>query len=176
MKLDITCNNTTLAVFIECLHSGDLRCLDGSASEQELQQAWESLYGEYQRRCGGGQDYLLTLTRKVAALQAKIYAYDLLAAFPDEQVKYFNHAQMKAKKIRLRELLQELTELQKENADAAKNLLSDFNIWIVGVSKYMGYHIDRAKVMVSEFLAMNDLMEAELEQQKQMHSRYKTMR
>jgi hypothetical protein len=38
----------------------------------------------------------------------------------------------------------------------------DFTAWIVQVSKYLGYHIDRKTVTLSEFLAASRIMDEEI--------------
>jgi hypothetical protein len=39
----------------------------------------------------------------------------------------------------------------------------DFTSWIIAVSKYMGYRIDRKTTTVAEFLSANKIMEHEIE-------------
>jgi hypothetical protein len=80
-------------------------------------------------------------------------------------------ARVKLESIELQGKTKELEKLRQSNEkDGAKE--ADFTAWIVSVSKYMGYRIDRKTVMVAEFLTMNKLMSNELEvRAKQMKKR-----
>ena len=59
-------------------------------------------------------------------------------------------------------LQQKQKELEQVISEKRQLKESDFTAWIVQVSKYMGYRIDRKKITVSEFIEMNKQMEREI--------------
>jgi hypothetical protein len=183
-KLNISCkcSEVTLDEFIDCLINGNYKRLlrDGEASDDELQAAWERLYNEYAELSGNtAHAYLFSLMKTTAALRAKLTAaqqfiqsgnVELLRqmGYPADIKKII--ARVKLESIELQGKTKELEKLRQSNEkDGAKE--ADFTAWIVSVSKYMGYRIDRKEVTVSEFLTMNKLMTEELERMKKMKNR-----
>jgi hypothetical protein len=164
-------------VFIDCDISGNLRRLSDTATDEELREIWDDVCAEYARISGNNSlSYAFNTTKRVYLLETKLISANLcLKHLSDEalillkKIGYkgdFNkiNAQMKRESIGLQGARKELDRLVK--ADRHKSTEEDYVKWIVAVSKYMGYRIDRNKVTVLEFLEMSRQMEKEYKNQK----------
>jgi hypothetical protein len=173
-KLNISCKcgEVTLDEFIDCLINGNLLRLvrEGESAEAELQAAWATLYQEYMNQRGGEKNkYLFSLYKRTMILSAKLKAARMILdeEAPDEekiallkQVDYTGNingivSKIKRDTVMLTGAINELNRA-KEGGDSEDRMMeSDFTRWIISVSKFMGYRIDRHKVTVAEFLEMN---------------------
>jgi hypothetical protein len=168
------CGEVSLDAFIDCLVNGNLKRLviEGEVSEEALQAAWSALYNEYAELSGNtAHAYLFSLMKTTAVLRAKLVLVQQFLqsgevgllqklGYPGDVKKIV--ARAKYESIELQGKEKELEKArQSSEKDGAKE--SDFTVWIVSVSKYMGFRIDRHTVSVAEFLTMNKIMVNELE-------------
>ncbi|MDR3285976.1 MAG: hypothetical protein LBT27_00860 [Prevotellaceae bacterium] len=70
-------------------------------------------------------------------------------------------AQLKFESISLQSKENELKKITSKQSGTIKE--TDFTEWIVAVSKYMGYRIDKKTTFLSEFLEMAKQMNKEIE-------------
>jgi hypothetical protein len=179
LSISCKCSEVTLDAFIDCLLNGNLRRLislpapkgEGrqveDVSDEELQAAWEKLYGEYAALSGDKSHFhLFSLAKSVTLLQARLNVVQgVLKSRADiDLLKGIGYggdvqkiiARAKADSVELQSKQKELEGLRSAGKEGAKD--ADFTAWIVRVSKYMGYRIDRKLTLVSEFLTANKLM------------------
>jgi hypothetical protein len=169
------CSEVTLDEFIDCLVNGNLRRLvrDGNPSDEELRAAWIELYGEYSELSGNqSHRYMFSLMKSILVLKLRLLCVQgVLKSSKDmsvlKELGYTGDTQRiiaKAKRelVELQGKEKELEKMKKDNSgDSASE--GDFTAWIVAVSKYMGYRIDRKTTTVAEFLSANKIMEREIE-------------
>jgi uncharacterized protein YcgL (UPF0745 family) len=165
----LTCENTTLDVFIQCLIHKNLKALGEHYTEAEQKELWSALYLDYMRRCGGEtHKYLFSLYKRKAVLEAKIKIAELILAIPMtdgdrtkqlKEIGYSGDLRSITAKIKTDTVLYQNAEKELEKAQKNKGgeTLSEqgFTQWIILVSRFMGYNIDRKKITVAEFLEMN---------------------
>jgi preprotein translocase subunit Sec63 len=170
-KYNISCKNITLDVFIDCDINGNLRRLSETATNEELQEIWDDICSEYARITGNNSlSYAFSVTKRVYLLETKLVSAMYCLKFPSEntlillnKIGYKGNdfgkitARIQRETIELESAKKELDKLMKTEKNRATE--DDYVKWIVSVSKYMGYHIDRNKIMVSEFLEMSRQME-----------------
>lgn len=169
----ITLETVTLDAFIACVVHGDLRRLDGEASEADLAEAWERLYAEFNRRSGGSSGgssgYLHALRRRVQMLEIRLQLGALALALQGEMrgdmLKRLGYREqgvegaIRRDSIACREAIGELRQAESRQPEKGEKVGEEyFTKWIVLVGKFVGYRIDRNKVTVSEFLESNSLM------------------
>jgi hypothetical protein len=168
------CSEVTLDEFIDCLVNGNLRRLarSGSPTDEELQAAWEKVYGEYVELSGNhSYSYYFSLVKSISVLQTKLQLANMLLRHGAiETLKELGYsgdakkiiAKMKREIIELQAKQKELERFKEESKNETMKE-SDFIAWIIHVSKYLGYHIDRKTVTVSEFMAANKIMNEEID-------------
>jgi hypothetical protein len=156
----------TLDEFIDCLVNGNLRRLarSGNPTDEELQAAWEMLYSEYAERSGSTSHvYMFSLIKSISVLRAKLMAVqNTVQSGNVEALSKLGYtgdlkkiiARVKLESVELQGKEKELKKIQ-ESASGEKASENDFTRWIISVSKFMGYRIDRHEVTVAEFLEMN---------------------
>jgi hypothetical protein len=171
MALKISCSSVTLDAFVDCLVNGNLRRLSDTATEQELHEAWGALCAEYGRLSGGQQNgYAFSLRRRVAALGAKLSLAGVALCCAGEArrtwLKKAGYAGSDAERrmaldtVLYEDARRELEAVEKESGGGGESMTSErFTRWIVSVSKFMGFSIDRRTVTVLEFLQMSTLLE-----------------
>jgi hypothetical protein len=173
------CSEVTLDEFIDCLLNDNyLRLLKSPAGTPEAtpdeqdsmaQQAWGLLYQDYVKQSGGKKNlYLFTLYRRIALLDTRIKVAGMILkeALPDEErakllnmVNYTGNINGIVTNIKRDSVLLSgaITEWNKAKEGTSEENMTerDFTRWMVSVSKFMGYRIDKRSVTVEEFLEMN---------------------
>jgi hypothetical protein len=165
------CSEVTLDAFIDCLVNDNLRRLvrSGEASDEQLRAAWASLYQDYMKRSGGEKNkYMFALYKRSAVLESRLKTAGMILkeVLPDEdkinllrQIDYTGDINGIVARIKRDTVLLAgaVNELKKAREDSSEEGMTekDFTRWIISVSKFMGYRIDRHKVTVEEFLEMN---------------------
>ena len=176
--MKLSCDNITLDVFIRCLVYNDLKVL-GDCPDEELREIWERLYEEYAELSGNkAYSNTVSLIQRISVLEAKLQ----LAVIGINDMDMLNRLGYKGEinsltgKIQKDALILQQKQKELEQVSSEKRQLkeADFTAWIVQVSKYMGYRIDRKKITVSEFIEMNKQMEKEMESLRK-HGRGKKM-
>jgi hypothetical protein len=188
MSLKISCSSVTLDAFIDCLVNKNLRRLSATATEGELREAWKALYDEFSRLTtpdDGVQRYIMRLTRRVSSLEFRLRCAATLVTMGSEDtgsllssLGYSGGAavadeKMRLDAVRLEETRRELEDAQKgapttgEGSDEER-----FTRWIGYVGKYMGFHIDRKKVSVLEFIEMDRMMRDEAREVKKITKKH----
>jgi uncharacterized membrane protein len=176
--LGLTLENVTLDVFIACMVRGELRRLSAAATGAQLAAAWKALSEEFIRQCGGEQNgYLYSLRRREARLRVKQLVAAIAMAAGGERGAALLHmvgyagTPLEAKAavardgIRHKEVSGELKQAQKAQR-AGEVEMNDkyFTRWIVSVSKFMGYNIDRKATTVADFLEMANIFKESAKQ------------
>jgi hypothetical protein len=164
-------------VFIDCDINGNFRRLSETATDEELQDIWDNICTEYAKITGNNTlSYAFSVTKRVYFLETKLVSANYCLKYSEEEalpllkkIGYKGNfdkiiAQIKRETIELQSARKEHDRLLK--TEQSKSTEDDYVKWIVSVSKYMGYRIDRNKVMVSEFLAMSKQMENEYKKHK----------
>lgn len=193
LNLYTACSNTPLDVFIDCLVNNNLRRLiiHGHYESHELNRAWQRIWHEYCELSGNNQFLsAINLIKKAGYLKGRLFAIQLacqvLSLKHDEFcIEYlkkqgynynFDHNDpeylqkdldtviRRTASIEL-EIMRTEKEIQKieETSGGRKVDESYFNIALSRLSKYQGYHIDRSKTMVSEFIVICKDYEREIE-------------
>jgi hypothetical protein len=156
-----------------------------AAADRIAQEAWGHLYQDYVKQSGGKKNrYFFTLYRRIALLDTKIKAAALILkeSFPDEdkttllnKVNYTGNIKGIVMKIKRDSVLLSgaITEWNKAKEGKSEEAMTerDFTRWMVSVSKFMGYRIDRHNVTVTEFLEMNREREESINDKKKTHEK-----
>jgi hypothetical protein len=157
----------TLDEFIDCLVNDNLRRMarSGETPDEELQTAWEMLYSEYAERSGSTSHvYMFSLIKSISVLRAKLTAVqNTVQSGNIEALSKLGYtgdlkkiiARVKVESVELQGKEKELKKIQESASGEKKASENDFTRWIISVSKFMGYRIDRHKVTIAEFLEMN---------------------
>jgi hypothetical protein len=171
------CSEVTLDEFIDCLVNDNLRRLvrSGAATDEQLRAAWEKLYDEYAKLSGNRSHiYSFLLMKTISVMRAKmVLVKEFLTSDNMDVLHRIGYtgdvnqiiARVKREAVELQGKEKELERIRKGNVGESINE-SDFTAWIVSVSKYIGYRIDRKTTLLLEFLTMNKLMIDELEMMK----------
>ena len=166
------CSEVTLDEFIDCLvHKNYVRLVKTAATEEDMLNAWELLYGEYLQLSGSrANEHAFSLVRSSELLAAKLEAVRSAMALPGfgEVAALYGYrgelskvmADVKRDGLRLKMLTRELAEQQQGKGEAMTE--ADFTGWIVAVSKHMGYRINPKEIYVSEFLEMSKQMSKDM--------------
>jgi hypothetical protein len=180
------CSEVTLDEFFDCLaHNNLLRLARyGNPTQKQLDEAWEALYGEFNRLTSsddGVQRYILRLTKRVSSLEARIRCAAMLITLGREEANSLLSAlgysggaagaeeKMRLDMVRLEDTRRELEEAQKGASTIGEGSAEErFTRWISYVGKYMGFHIDKKKVSVLEFIEMDRMMRDEAREAKRM--------
>jgi hypothetical protein len=152
----------------------------GEATDEELQEAWGMVYSEYVELSGNtSHNYLFSLVKATTLIQARLAAVNELIKQGDaERLQTIGYtgdikkiiAKMKREVVELHGKEKELEKVRQNNAgESVKEV--DFTTWIVSISKYMGYRIERKTTTVSEFLEMVKQMEKEMKEKLKKHKR-----
>jgi hypothetical protein len=174
-NISCKCSEVTLDEFIDCIINKNLLRLlrEGEATDEELQAAWEKLYGEYAKLSGNqSHAYLFSLMKAISILRAKFVMVKEFLTLENENAEILYRigytgdvnriiARVKRETVELQGKEKELERIRNGN-DGESVSEVNFTSWIVSVSKYMGYRIDRKITLLSEFLTMNKLMVEEL--------------
>ncbi|MDR1199594.1 MAG: hypothetical protein LBK94_11410 [Prevotellaceae bacterium] len=171
-KLNISCkcSEVTLDEFIDCMINGNLKRLlrSGEADEIMLNEAWECLYSEYSELSGNRQHkYYFALYKSVYAMKLKMHIAQLILTDPEINLDDLHAlgykgdvksivARLKFETIDLQTKEKELQKITDKETGTVTE--SDFDEWIVSVGKYLGYHIKRKEMLLSEFLYANKAM------------------
>lgn len=183
----VTLETVTLDAFIACAVRGDLRRLDGEASEAELAEAWSRLYAEFAKRSGsssGSEGYARALRRRVSVLTLKLALGRMALGLPGDmgsallkragygaQNAQSAEGALKRDAIALGDATAALEQAERaQPGEEGKAGEAGFTKWIALVGKFAGYRIDRKCTTVSEFLELNSLM---VEESKMLSSIYK---
>ena len=168
LNISCKCSEVTLDEFIDCLLNGNLRRLvrAGTATDDELQKAWEALYSEYLVLSGNkAYAYMFSLMKSVSVLRARlVIVQDFLPSGNTERLRKIGYtgdtnkiiARAKREAVDLASKEKELEKMQDEQGGTAKE--SDYDDWIISVGKYLGYGIKRKEIVLSEFLSANRAM------------------
>ncbi len=167
--LNISCKDITLDVFIDCDCNGNYRRLHPTAGDEELKAAWGRISGEFSELIGNTKyKYTISLTQRAYVLQTKIEAAKLLLGEDTPKARELLRkigytgsdknilALIKRDNILLKDYTNELNE--SKGSEGKPSTETDYEQWIVSVSKYMGFAIEADKITVSKFIHMNKLM------------------
>lgn len=188
------CNETPLAVFIECVIDHNYQSLvkSGTATEEQISEAWQLIYSEYSDLVGG-ETYklLLNLSREIGYLETKLLSIGLclkVMTFRPDPVcirtlesygyrydwtskdKYMDNIAEIANKtagIQL-SIERKRRELEKKSSTVGSKQVTrqTFETMIAAISKHMGFRIDPKEVTVSEFVSYRKNFEGEIEAMK----------
>jgi hypothetical protein len=144
---------------------------DKTITELELKLAWNLLYSEFCNISGNkSYSYTFELMRAITLLQVKLQAAKQLLTLPIDEVKealkkfgYAGDIKTIESKIKLDMIMlqEKQKEYEKTKNKESKNEPKDnnFTSWIIAVSKFMGYRIDRQTTILLDFLEMSKQMD-----------------
>lgn len=177
-----SCQDIPLYNFIKIVCESDLKWLtiSGKPTDQELGEAWDKIFSEYNEISDSQQgNYLIGLLREYYAIKGKIEIIqaivDVLAKGRNDQLVDALHkagyrfpfnandpaayrkdlertvSQAKTMVIRFQQLHDDLEKMQNESG---KTNPSDYDMILSELSKYQGYRLDPKQITVSEFCAI----------------------
>lgn len=90
MKLINSCADITINTLMKCMFSSDLSVLiiEGMATEEELNEAWDIIYNEYIDIAGISQSEEFELLKSIFYLQTRLRRIELLIHIQRESIKH----------------------------------------------------------------------------------------